>query len=258
MYPLYCKIEQREALKDADVLLKEMLYGLGERTKFVKAPSAGVKSSSNPQDGNKSHVVRLAKQLGLTKKQIDDDLLTNLSVEDGYYSINDVIPKIMEMKNSCAVLEEEELNDEDDDNAGATSDGEEEKTPNLLGSRVRTVFEDGREHEGTISNVHYRVLYDDKDTETFTSEAEAYENLACNDMYLNEEESRCSMLELFSGCSLLSTFCKRKGMKVVSIGERFIVCARMSFDFAVSNTSYVSIVGLIYQHQTMIRIPMQQ
>jgi site-specific DNA-cytosine methylase len=69
--------------------------------------------------------------------------------------------------------------------------------------------------KGTIVSVHYRVLYDDGDTETFNSK-ELYENLACNDQYMSSKYTNCSMMELFSGCSLLSTLCRRKGMNAIS------------------------------------------
>ena len=55
----------------------------------------------------------------------------------------------------------------------------------LLGSRVGTVFENGREYDGTVSTVHHRVIYDDGNAETLVSEAEAFEHLACNDKYYN-------------------------------------------------------------------------
>ena len=54
------------------------------------------------------------------------------------------------------------------------------------------------------------------------SEVEAFQNLACNDkLHIGPpcDDFRCNALELFSGCSLLSTLCKRKGMNVISVGE---------------------------------------
>lgn len=54
------------------------------------------------------------------------------------------------------------------------------------------------------------------------SEVEAFQNLACNDKLHTGsscQDFRCNALELFSGCSLLSTLCKRKGMNVISVGE---------------------------------------
>lgn len=66
---------------------------------------------------------------------------------------------------------------------------------------------------GTIASAHFRVHYDDGDTEIFNP-AEVYENLADNEYYNSCEGL---MIELFSGCSLLSTLCKRKGMKVFSV-----------------------------------------
>jgi site-specific DNA-cytosine methylase len=69
---------------------------------------------------------------------------------------------------------------------------------------------------GTIATVHYRVLYDDGDTETF-SEREAYENIAHNNNRSSKFSMDIYMLELFSGCSLLSTLCRRKGMEADSV-----------------------------------------
>lgn len=48
------------------------------------------------------------------------------------------------------------------------------------------------------------VKYDDGDTETQT-EKEVWENLIDNDNYLSQQDTSGKMLELFSGCSLLST-----------------------------------------------------
>ena len=76
---------------------------------------------------------------------------------------------------------------------------------------MRTILEDGREYERTISTVHYRVTYDDGDTKTLVSEAEAFEDLSCNNMYFNgpsgDEEIRCSVLELFSGNKFCGMCC---------------------------------------------------
>lgn len=58
--------------------------------------------------------------------------------------------------------------------------------------------------QGTITNVTFRVKYDDGDTETQT-EKEVWENLIDHDTYFSEQDTSGNMLELFSGCSLLST-----------------------------------------------------
>mmetsp|Transcript_8750 Transcript_8750/g.19620 ORF Transcript_8750/g.19620 Transcript_8750/m.19620 type:complete len:1054 (+) Transcript_8750:126-3287(+) len=216
--------ELRETMVDAHMLIQEQLFNLDERTKFVNAPNSNKATSSMPEkDGNKSHIIRLAKRFGLTQQQMDI-LFKRLDVDDGYYSIDDAIPKIMEMKknNTSNTLEESDEENDNDADIATADNGQKEKQLELLGSRVKTVFEDGREYEGTISTVHYRVTYDDDDTETFVSEAEAFENLACNNnITLNGSSScdgiRCSALEIFSGCSILSTLCKRKGMNVMSI-----------------------------------------
>jgi len=199
------------------MLLQQTLFKLNERTKFVRAPDdeeRAKKSQPDPiSDGNKIHIVRLAKKFGLTTRNDIDDLFTRIDVDEhGHYSINNVIPKIMEMndnKKSDNTSEEEESEEEDvsNDRERDSLDGGEQDNQqlDLLGSRVRTVFENGREYEGTISTIHYRVSYDDGDTETLISTAEAFENLACNDkFYLNGpsvggEDFRCSALEIFSG-----------------------------------------------------------
>mmetsp|Transcript_34109 Transcript_34109/g.73825 ORF Transcript_34109/g.73825 Transcript_34109/m.73825 type:complete len:200 (+) Transcript_34109:299-898(+) len=199
------------------MLLQQTLFKLNERTKFVRAPDdeeRAKKSQPDPiSDGNKIHIVRLAKKFGLTTRNDIDDLFTRIDVDEhGHYSINNAIPKIMEMndnKKADNASEEEESEEEDvsSDRERDALDGREQDNQqlDLLGSRVRTVFENGREYEGTISTIHYRVSYDDGDTETLISTAEAFENLACNDkFYLNGpsvggEDFRCSALEIFSG-----------------------------------------------------------
>ena len=70
--------------------------------------------------------------------------------------------------------------------------------------------------QGTIHSVNFRVRYDDGDTETF-DQNEVFENLADNYEELSTQDKAGTMLELFSGCSLLSTLCKRKGMKAFSV-----------------------------------------
>ena len=186
------------------MILQETLFGLNERTKFIDAPDIKAKKSlSNHgprEDGNKSHIVRIAEQFSLSQQQVNDELFSNLKTKHGRYSINDAVTKIMEMK-SNSPDDSDELTKEKNDNA-CPPDGEDKEKLDLLGSRVRTVMEDGREYEGTITDIHYRVTYDcGEDTETFVSEAEAYENLACNDK-INDfsiKGTRCNVLEIFSG-----------------------------------------------------------
>ena len=156
------------------MLLQESLFHLGEQTHFVKAPplteTATLNSSQN--DGkNKDHIIRLGRKFGLSQRQIDD-VMASVGIEDGYYSIDKIIPKIIELKtsnNNCSESvfnnssesdREEENNSAksvDDTLNGSATVEEKKRQLELLGSRVRSVFEDGGEYEGTISDVHYRV-----------------------------------------------------------------------------------------------------
>mmetsp|Transcript_32826 Transcript_32826/g.62709 ORF Transcript_32826/g.62709 Transcript_32826/m.62709 type:complete len:430 (-) Transcript_32826:209-1498(-) len=232
------------------MLLQQILFKLNERTKYVRAPDGEERAKNSPpgpiSDGNRSHIVRLAKQFGLTTREDVDDLFTRIGVDEhGHYSINNAIPKIMEMndnKKTDNTSEEEKSEgvDVSNDREWDAVDGgdQDNQQLDLLGSRVRTVFENGREYEGTISTVHYRVSYDDGDTETLISKAEAFENLACNDKFhlngpsVGGEDLCCSALEIFSGCSLLSTLCKRKGMNVMSIDTDMDSNATIKADFS--------------------------
>ena len=240
-------------------MLHESLFNVADRTQISKAPSSNVEqvdqASNGRNDGNKCHIVRLAKHFSLKQAQIDH-VFAKLGKEDGYYSINDAIPLILERRS-----------DRENSNDPIATVSKTSKTPldSVIGSRVRTIFEDGNEHEGTISTVHYRVKYDDGDTETFLTEAEVFENLVCNGHIHHAEDTRCSMLEIFSGkslllycecwrlfthvmnnatycslqcgicpgCSLLSTMCKRKGMDVVSIGKYSILSSHDDLECAI-------------------------
>lgn len=222
-------IECMETIIDAIMLLQETVFDVNKRTTFVKPSSTAATRENSSEltpttsnDGNKSSIMRLAKSLGLSRDQISTELLPSLDLsDDGYYSINDAIPKIREMmvmnndsrESGDGNNEERETNEElsgDDDTGAAIIPADKTQLDTIIGSRVRTVFEDGNEHEGTITTVHYRVRYDDGDTETFLSEAEAYEALACNLDYMigpslsvGATDFRCSMLEIFSGESLV-------------------------------------------------------
>lgn len=223
------------------MLIQEILYNMNDRTKFVKAAAKDGKSMQH--DGNKAIITQLARQFDLPQEKVDG-LFSRLRMSDGYYSINDAVRMINKRLRSGeddastgAAEMEESTSTEHESAAKGGEDSEavggmEEKETKQLGSRVRKVFEDGREYDGTVSTVHYRVKYDDGDTETLT-EAEVFENLASNDKYLNgPDEMRCSMLELFSGCSLLSNLCKRRGMSVMSVDNDANSNATIKADFA--------------------------
>lgn len=148
------------------MLLQESLFHLSEQTHFIKAPplAEAATSNSSQNDGkNKDLIIRLGRKFRLSQKQIDD-VMASVGIEDGYYSIDKIIPKIIELKKSnksCSESDREEKNNsatsaDDTLNDSATVE-EKKRLLELLGSRVRSVFEDGREYEGTISDVHYRV-----------------------------------------------------------------------------------------------------
>ena len=130
------------------MLLQQTLFNLNERTKFVRAPDReerAKKSQPGPiSDSNKGHIVRLAKQFGLTTRDDIDDLFTRINVDEhGHYSINNAIPKIMEMndnKKADNTSEEEESEEEDvsNDRKWDDVDGGEQHNQQLqlLGSLV--------------------------------------------------------------------------------------------------------------------------
>lgn len=190
------------------MLLQEVLFNIYRRTSFVKAPSDDVVVSDQTplvNDGNKKSIIEIAKHFGLTREQIDD-LFAQLSTDEhGFYSINDAIPEIHKIKESCLGQSDDSGESEDESNHDITQRnsgllGSRVQTHSgLLGSRVRTVFENGQEYEGTISTIHYRVKYDDGDTETFSDESDAFENLACNEHYLSCNKFQTCALEIFSG-----------------------------------------------------------
>jgi len=237
--------ELHESLIDANMMLQESLYSINDRTHFVKAPpQTNIDTSGSQKDDNKGHIIRLAKKFGLTPPQIND-VLDYAAPEDvgesdgdssdgggGYFSIDKAIEKIMELKDSSNSDYSESVPKED--NVVATMPPPEGAT--VLGSRIKTVFENGKEYEGTITDVHYRVAYDDGDIETMNP-AEVFEKLACNDSVLDTgNDFKCKALELFSGCSLLSTLCRRKGMDTISVDNDINSNASVKADFT---SSYV-------------------
>lgn len=225
--------ELHESLIDANMMLQESLYNINDRTHFVKAPpQSNVDTSGSQKDDNKGHIIRLAKKFGLTPPQINNVLDHAAPKESdgdggGYFSIDKAIEKIMELKDSGNSDYSE--SDPEEDNVAATMPPPEGAT--VLGSRIKTVFEDGKEYEGTITDVHYRVAYDDGDIETMCP-AEVFEKLACNESFLDTgNDFKCKALELFSGCSLLSTLCRRKGMDTISVDNDISSNASVKADF---------------------------
>jgi hypothetical protein len=198
-----------------------------------------------------------------------DELFDHLGVDsNGYYSVNDAVLKIRLLSQQ----QHKRFSSQEESEQSKNS----ERYPAYLGSRVKTVFEDGTEHEGkaplkmnlcnglsvalesdfilagTIATVHYRVLYDDGDTETF-SERKVCENLACNKHFIASKYSRSSMLELFSGCSLLSTLCKRKGMEVLSVDNDICSNATIKADFTSNYVqSLISSISFGYIHASPV------
>jgi len=225
--------ELHESLIDANMMLQESLYNINDRTHFVKAPShSNVDTSGSQKDDNKRHIIRLAKKFGLIQPQIGTVLDHSAPDEEsdsdgaGYFSIDKAVEKIMELKDSG---NSELESDPEEDNVVATMPPPEGAT--VLGSRIKTVFEDGKEYEGTITDIHYRVAYDDGDIETMCP-AEVFEKLACNESFLDTgNDFKCKALELFSGCSLLSTLCRRKGMDTISVDNDINSNASVKADF---------------------------
>ena len=78
--------------------------------------------------------------------------------------------------------------------------------------------------------MHFRVFFDDGDTETLTR-SEVHQNLVSKESLLSSEHESHRMLELFSGCSLLSKLCERKGMNVVSVDNDPKSNAKIKLDY---------------------------
>jgi hypothetical protein len=237
--------EYIETLKDVVSLLQEELFELNERTQFINAPLEA-KPSDNELRGNKDRIVYMAKTTyGLPDSQIAELFDKHLEYDDhGFYSIHDAIPHLTRMSEEYRVLrvnfesKENNCDDEDeqdcDDNIdNGPAEDIARRNFSLLGRRIKTTFEDGKEYQGNVTAVHYRVQYDDNDNETM-SENEVMRSLADNDVVLGSssmEELGLSSLEIFSGCSLLSNYCKRRGMKATSIDKDVDSNATIKADF---------------------------
>ena len=164
--------------------------------------------------------------------------------EHGIYSIHDAIPILQRMSDEYRVLRidfesnEHENDDEDEHESDDSIDSQSseditQRKFHLLGKRIKTSFEDGKEYEGNVTAVHYRVQYDDKENETMSG-SEVMQNLADNDVVIGSapmKEVALSSLEIFSGCSLLSNYCKRKGMEAISIDKDVDSNATIKADF---------------------------
>ena len=230
-----------ETLKDAVSLLQEELFDLHERTEFINAPLEA-KPNDNDLRGNKERIVYMAKTTyGLPESQVAELFEKHLEYDDyGFYSIHEAIPHIQRMSDEFRVLHVDfeskgEKTEEEHDwriDSGPAEDIA-RRNFSLLGKRIKTTFENGEEYQGNVTAVHYRVQYDDMDNETM-SEIEAYQNLADNDVVLGSSsmnELDLSSLEIFSGCSLLSNYCKRRGMKATSIDKDVDSNATIKADF---------------------------
>lgn len=240
--------EYIETLKDAVSLLQEELFQLNERTQFINA-SLQAKPNSNQLRGNKDRIVYMAKTTyGLPDSQIAELFDKHLEYDDhGFYSIHDAIPHLQRMSDAYEEFrvlrvdfesKEDNCDDEyEQDSDDSIDSGPAEDTARenfgLLGRRIKTTFEDGKEYQGNVTAVHYRVQYDDNDNETM-SENEVMQSLADNDVVLGAssvKELCLSSLEIFSGCSLLSNFCKRRGIKATSIDKDLNSNATIKADF---------------------------
>eukprot|EP00804_Cyclotella_cryptica_P019770 CCRYP_009678-RA/>CCRYP_009678-RA protein AED:0.01 eAED:0.01 QI:488/1/1/1/0.5/0.66/3/65/616 len=240
--------EFTEILTDLNMIIQEKLHNIHDKTALsIDQPifKKSVKKAELDSDDNTKVIIQAAKSFGLNNQQVDE-LFDDLVVDsNGFYSVNDAVPKILllsQQQQKHAVSHEESGKSEDLN----------KRYPACLGSRVKTVFEDGTEHEGTIATVHYRVLYDDGDTETL-SEKEVYENLVCNKHFISSKHTSSSMLELFSGCSLLSTLCKRRGMEVMSVDNDICSNATIKADFSSDYVqSLLSSITFDYLHASPV------
>lgn len=254
------------------MIIQEKLHNIHDKTTFsIDRPNFknSVKKPELGSDENTKVIIQAAKSFGLDNQQVDE-LFDHLVVDsNGYYSVNDAVMKIR-------VLSQQQHTRFGSQEEREKSENTNERYPACLGTRVKTVFEDGAEHEGkaplkknlfnglnvvlesefnlegTIATVHYRVLYDDGDTETF-SEREVFENLSCNKHFIASKYSSSSMLELFSGCSLLSTLCKRKGMEVLSVDNDIGSNATIKADFTSDYVqSLISSISFDYIHASPV------
>lgn len=237
--------EYIETLKDAVSLLQEELFELNEKTHFINAPLEA-KPINNGSRGNKDRIVHMAKTTyKLPDSQIADMFEKHLEYDDhGFYSIHDAIPILQRMSDEFRVLRvdfesnENKSNGEDEHDSDDSIDSESaediaRRNFNLLGRRIKTTFENGKEFQGNVTAVHYRVQYDDKENETMSG-SEVMQSLADNDVVLGSssmKELGLSSLEIFSGCSLMSNYCERRGMKATSIDKDVDSNATIKADF---------------------------
>lgn len=337
MISLLDNAEYYDLLVDMNMYIQEKLFKIKDKTTLsVPQPWDERKEEScqYKNDGNMPIIVNLARENGLSKADIDN-LFADLSEDEhGYYSINDAVLKIDEMKKINApganqddelllsglvhpfsdligkriksVLEDgieydgeycnhlsfwfivllmhssniiipfypgtvDSVQFEVDYDDGTTNSLDEviSKMPgnsiadiaDCVGTRVITDFGDDGAYEGvfydlslqesftitqfqflsilssqgTIQSVNFRIRYDDGDTETF-DQREIFERLVDNPEELFDRKTSGTMLELFSGCSLLSTHCKRKGMIALSVDNDQNSNAGIKADF---NGEYV-------------------
>eukprot|EP00986_Skeletonema_menzelii_P001153 scaffold307_cov146-Skeletonema_menzelii.AAC.7 len=239
--------EYIETLKDAVALLQEELFQLNDNTEFINAPLEA-KPIHNESRDNKDRIVYMAKTtFKLQDSQIAELFEKHLKNDDnGIYSIHDAIPILQRMSDEFRVLridfeanenenksgDEDELESDVSIGSGSAEDIT-RRNFQLLGKRIKTTFEDGKEYEGNVTAVHYRVQYDDKENESM-SRSEVMQNLADNDVVIGSssmKEVDLSSLEIFSGCSLLSNYCERKGMEALSIDKDVDSNATIKADF---------------------------
>lgn len=236
--------EYIETLKDSVALLQEELFQLDEKTEFINAPLEA-RPICDKSRGNKDRIVYMAKTtFKLPDSQIVELFEKHLEYDDhGFYSIHDAIPILQSMSDESRALridfdsnEKKRCEDEHDSEDSIDSESAEDddrRDFSLLGRRIKTTFEDGEVHHGNVTAVHYRVQYDDKENETM-DRGEVMQSLADNDAVLGSssmKELTLSSLEIFSGCSLLSNFCERRGMKADSIDKDVDSNATIKADF---------------------------
>ncbi len=144
--------EYREVLSDMQMLLQEKLYKVNDKSSLVINNMDRKNRDKSPEfddNDNRRIIVKAAKSFGLTDTQIND-LFQELEVDElGYYSINNAVPLILNKRTIFSPSRQTDLKSKHSVCSGSGVH---------VGTRVKTVFEDGSEHEGETSIIIHTCI----------------------------------------------------------------------------------------------------
>lgn len=131
--------EYNDILTDMNMLIQEKLYKVKDKSTVTAVAQSPVNSAN---DGNMAIIVETAERMGLDREQIDYDLCAELEPDErNYFSINKAVPLIVEMSKKNGRSSRVTMKK----TRGSTNTS---VVDEHVGSRVKTVFEDGVEHGG--------------------------------------------------------------------------------------------------------------